>query len=99
MNGNAARGGLPGGNKRFYVRFRQLWGGGQGLRLEVRTWYQIPLITFLVADPLRNPRVSGRPIATTGFLKMSKRKLGRLSDMVKSKNKSVKGRICPSLNL
>jgi len=50
----------------------------------------MPLITFLVADPLRNPRVSGMPTAATGFLKMSKRNPGRSGDMVKSKGESVK---------
>lgn len=71
------------------------------IKSEVRTRYQRPLVTFLVTDPLRNPRVSGRPIAAAGFLKTSKRNSGRLlGDMVKSKSKSkrVKGRIRPSLN-
>ena len=65
----------------------------------MRTRYQIPLITFLVADPLRNPRVSGRPIATAGFLKISKRMFGRLGDMVKSKSEGVGGRVGPYLNV
>ena len=100
MIGNAARGGLPGGNKRFYVWYHQLWGvEGAAVKLEVRTWYQTPLITFLVADPLRNPRISGRPIATPGFLKISKRKLGRLGNMVKSKSERVEGRAGSFLNL
>jgi hypothetical protein len=65
---------------------------GAASKIRAHTWYQIPLTTFLVADPLRNPRVSGRPIATTGFLGMSKRTPGRPDDMVKvKKSKRVKG--------
>ena len=72
--------------------FHQLWETVS--KTKARTWYQIPLITFLVADPLRNPRVSGRPTAATGFLGTSRRNSGILGNMVKSKSKGVKGRMC-----
>lgn len=56
---------------------------GVVFRDEARTLYQVPLITFLVPAPLRNPRAIGRPTATTGFLGTFKRNPGRLDDMVK----------------
>ena len=94
MIGNAGRGGLPGGNERLYVRFRVSSTVGETtFEVGVHTWYQTPLIAFLVADPLRNPRVSGRPTATTGFLGMSRRNPGRLGDMIKSRSKRIKGRM------
>lgn len=68
--------------------------GRRCYKTKARTWYQIPLITFLVADPLRNPRVSGRPTAATGFFRTSRRNSGILGNMVKSKSKGVKGRMC-----
>ena len=93
MIGNGGRGGLPGGNKRFYARFQDFVNcRRQFLKPEhVYTWYQIPLIAFLVADPLMNPRVSGRPTAITGFLGMSKMNSGR--DMVKVKGKRANSAI------
>ena len=94
MIGNAGRGGLPGGNERLYVRFQVSSAAGETtFEVGVHTWYQAPLIAFLVADPLRNPRVSGRPIATTGFLGISRRNPGRLGDMIKSRSKRIKGRM------
>ena len=49
--------------------FHQVWGAV--IEVEVRTWYRIPLTVSSV-----DPRVSGRPIAVSEFLKMSKRKFG-----------------------
>jgi len=62
-------------------------GEREAFKIERPTWYQIPLIAFLVLDPLRNPRVSGKPTATTGFLGRLRRNSGRLGDMM-SKSKS-----------
>ena len=57
--------------------------GGSGRVL--RTLYQAPSMTFLVPVPLRKPRAKGKPTATTGFLGTSKRKPGKLNDMMKAK--------------
>lgn len=59
-------------------------------RVGAHTLYQVPSITFLVLVPLRNPRVRGRPTATTGFLGMSRRNPGRLDDMMEAKGQEGK---------